>query len=79
MGKEWPSSDNCSQPAELRGRPFSGWPYCKLEIYRLYDVLTWKRFAVIITADAPVAQLDRASADGSEGWGFDSSRAYFFN
>ncbi len=25
---------------------------------------------------APVAQLDRASDYGSEGWGFESSRAY---
>jgi hypothetical protein len=27
-------------------------------------------------ADAPVAQLDRASDFGSEGWGFKSLRAY---
>ena len=27
---------------------------------------------------APIAQLDRASDYGSEGWGFDSSWAYFF-
>ena len=27
-------------------------------------------------SDAPVAQLDRASDSGSEGWGFESLRAY---
>jgi hypothetical protein len=30
------------------------------------------------THDAPIAQLDRASDYGSEGWGFKSSWAYFF-
>ena len=29
------------------------------------------------TKHAPVAQLDRASDFGSEGWGFESSRACF--
>jgi hypothetical protein len=28
-----------------------------------------------LSADAPVAQLDRASDFGSEGWGFESLRA----
>ncbi len=27
---------------------------------------------------APVAQLDRASDFGSEGWGFESLQAYYF-
>lgn len=31
---------------------------------------------MIPAADAPLAQLDRASDYGSEGWGFDSSRAH---
>ena len=30
-------------------------------------------------SDAPVAQLDRASDSGSEGWGFESLRAYHKN
>ncbi len=29
--------------------------------------------------NAPLAQLDRASDFGSEGWGFDSLRAYQFS
>lgn len=29
-----------------------------------------------LVAGAPVAQLDRASDFGSDGWGFESSRAY---
>ncbi len=34
------------------------------------------KFAILI---APVAQLDRASDFGSEGWGFESSRAHHIN
>ena len=30
----------------------------------------------VVTSFAPVAQLDRASDSGSEGWGFESLRAY---
>ncbi len=33
-------------------------------------------FVVLKILFAPVAQLDRASDYGSEGWGFESSRAY---
>ena len=31
-----------------------------------------------INSDAPVAQLDRASVFGTEGWRFESSRVYFY-
>ncbi len=31
---------------------------------------------LFLILDAPIAQLDRASDYGSEGWGFDSSWAY---
>src|SRR3982074_3089863 len=34
--------------------------------------------AVLESADGPVAQLDRASDFGSEGWGFDSLRGRHF-
>ena len=30
----------------------------------------------VVTSFAPVAQLDRASDSGSEGWGFESLQAY---
>ena len=33
----------------------------------------------VVTSFAPVAQLDRASDSGSEGWGFESLRAYHKN
>ena len=35
-------------------------------------------FFLVPPENAPIAQLDRASDYGSEGWGFDSSWAYFF-
>ena len=39
-----------------------------------YDLNVYKN----LFENAPVDQLDRSSDYGSEGWGFDSSRAYFF-
>ena len=35
-----------------------------------------RAFRFIIESEAPVAQLDRASDFGSEGWGFEPLRAY---
>ena len=44
----------------------------------LQKSLTFVRWSVNCwLIDAPIAQLDRASDYGSEGWGFKSSWAYF--
>ena len=46
--------------------------------WQLHELQIRYRLPIFHSNDAPVAQLDSASVFGTEGWGFESLRAYFF-
>ena len=48
------------------------------DAWQLHELQIPDRLPIFHSIDAPVAQLDSASVFGTEGWGFESLRAYFF-